>query len=360
MRYPIESLTIGAFRGLRDVALEGLGRVNLLVGPNNTGKTSVLEALAIHCRPRSVRTWLSVAGNREGREWTPPENIEWLFPRKLPSPSLDAIEINSSGVFSSATSVAYQEVSKIERRDLVNDDGETIDTYDEEVRGANLAVTVGVAGEKRERFELSLWWDQIRHDPPKNGPIGEAIETTMITPVSHRIERLQLKRLTEGTLEGVKREALGLLNEIDPTIAGVDILTPDGTRSAILVERQDGVRLPLSAFGDGLRRALLMAFTVPTVPGGLLLVDELESSLHVSALGTMFRWLVGACKKFNVQLFTTHSLDAIDAMLDVEGLDHEAIVAVRLERYQGRVVAEKFEDDMLRRLRFKRGLDVRV
>ena len=43
----LDSLTIGAFRGLRDVKLEGLGSVNVLVGDNNSGKTSVLEALAL-------------------------------------------------------------------------------------------------------------------------------------------------------------------------------------------------------------------------------------------------------------------------------------------------------------------------
>src|SRR5579884_281577 len=33
------------FRGIRRLAVEQLGRVNLLVGPNNAGKTSFLEAL---------------------------------------------------------------------------------------------------------------------------------------------------------------------------------------------------------------------------------------------------------------------------------------------------------------------------
>ncbi|MND01862.1 hypothetical protein D3C83_210280 [compost metagenome] len=74
----------------------------------------------------------------------------------------------------------------------------------------------------------------------------------------------------------------------------------------------------------------------------------------------MFHWLVEACKKFDVQIFaTTHSLDAIDAMLEAEGLDHEAIMAFRLERYEGRLVAEKFGGEMLRRVRFEYGLDVR-
>ena len=49
--FALDRLTIQRFRGLRDLTLSGLGRVNLLVGPNNSGKTSVLEAIALFCQP---------------------------------------------------------------------------------------------------------------------------------------------------------------------------------------------------------------------------------------------------------------------------------------------------------------------
>ena len=42
----LKTVTIQAFRGLRDLNLGELGQVNLLVGPNTSGKTSVLEALS--------------------------------------------------------------------------------------------------------------------------------------------------------------------------------------------------------------------------------------------------------------------------------------------------------------------------
>jgi AAA15 family ATPase/GTPase len=42
----LESVTIHNFRGLRDLELRDLGQINLLVGINNSGKTSVLEALS--------------------------------------------------------------------------------------------------------------------------------------------------------------------------------------------------------------------------------------------------------------------------------------------------------------------------
>lgn len=41
----ISKLQIKAFRGVKDLSLDNLSAVNVLVGANNSGKTSVLEAI---------------------------------------------------------------------------------------------------------------------------------------------------------------------------------------------------------------------------------------------------------------------------------------------------------------------------
>src|SRR5438132_56917 len=45
------NLAIKRFRGLRDVSVSRLARVNLLIGNNGTGKTTLLEALWLHSNP---------------------------------------------------------------------------------------------------------------------------------------------------------------------------------------------------------------------------------------------------------------------------------------------------------------------
>jgi hypothetical protein len=60
-----------------------------------------------------------------------------------------------------------------------------------------------------------------------------------------------------------------------------------------------------------------------------------------------------------VQLIaTTHSLEAVDAV--IEGMEDESdLVAYRLESKDGKIAANRFPGDMLRRIRFDRGLEVR-
>ncbi|NLF58464.1 MAG: AAA family ATPase, partial [Candidatus Hydrogenedens sp.] len=65
MELKIGSLTIERFRALRKLKVEGLGRVNLFTGRNNTGKSSLLEALRILASDASPTVILSILRFRE-------------------------------------------------------------------------------------------------------------------------------------------------------------------------------------------------------------------------------------------------------------------------------------------------------
>ena len=64
MEHHIDQLMIYSLRRLQDLRLPQLGRFNLLVGENNSGKTTALEAIALFCRPLGPLDWLEVARRR--------------------------------------------------------------------------------------------------------------------------------------------------------------------------------------------------------------------------------------------------------------------------------------------------------
>ena len=43
----INDVKIGAYRGLKELEIKELKNINVFVGPNNCGKTSVLEAIIL-------------------------------------------------------------------------------------------------------------------------------------------------------------------------------------------------------------------------------------------------------------------------------------------------------------------------
>lgn len=63
----LRTLSISNYRGFHELALTGLGRINLLVGLNNSGKTSVLEAVGLLASGGDLRRLWSTMSSRG--EW---------------------------------------------------------------------------------------------------------------------------------------------------------------------------------------------------------------------------------------------------------------------------------------------------
>jgi AAA15 family ATPase/GTPase len=146
----------------------------------------------------------------------------------------------------------------------------------------------------------------------------------------------------------------------DPDVRNLETLTPPGRGVAVMVDHARIGLAPVSVFGDGLRKALVIALILPRVADGVLLIDEIESSVHPSVLGRVFSWVVDACARLRVQLFvTTHSLEAVDAIVGASDNRLEEVVGFRLEADRMGSRSQRFSGELLQRLRQERGLDIR-
>jgi predicted ATPase len=92
----------------------------------------------------------------------------------------------------------------------------------------------------------------------------------------------------------------------------------------------------------------------------VLLLDEVETALHPDALASIFRFLVQACRATGVQLFvTTHSLEAVDAMLRSVGAEVDGLVAYHLPPRGSSHSAYRLSGESIRSMRTEGGLDLR-
>jgi len=372
----LDSLTIHQFRGLRDVELKDLGQINLFVGINNSGKTTVLEALSIYCRPRDIRNWLSIALQREKKpKFDLIQSIDavlWMFPYSstLENEELQkhTIVISSSGLFSVkkmiATCKEIEVISLNERneQEFENDDNPLIkqgidlkiELFDIPTDSSDLShqKSSSISNFKlvrAEHFNLSR----------KDGP---NLKTSLVTPSSHRSEIGQFQLLSEATFQNFKFDVVKLLQQMDNNISDIVILLSPGSRSSgfnIYIQHQKMGLAPVSTFGDGVRRLLHIALKLASVKGGILLIDELEVTIHTEALINSFKWLVKWCIQMDVQLFaTTHSLQAVDALLASAESDSD-LVLYRLEPNEPQIRVVRHDGHRLRRLREELGQEVR-
>ena len=105
---------------------------------------------------------------------------------------------------------------------------------------------------------------------------------------------------------------------------------------------------------------MTLAAAIVTAKDGVLLIDEIGTAIYTKASKSFFEWFVKVCKKQNVQVFvTTHSIEAIDAILEGGKSHLEDIAGYRLEEDQGQIYVDRFSGEKLHDIRFKMVLDVR-
>ncbi|WP_170319574.1 AAA family ATPase [Polyangium spumosum] len=357
MRLPLESFTVERFRGIRDLELRDLGRFNLLVGRNNSGKTSVLEALSVFCAPLDPRKWIAIAAWRDVFAGLPAgELLRWLFPHTsdvvFTKPYEGTLRVAGVGRAPVREVVAqYQDVRAAVPGPAVERRGARID-----VVAKTRQLDLFSADEARGSF--TFWEREAWEFSPQ--PVEPQVP---VRAINASIQPSGVRDISEAKLGGHWDATIDLLRKIEPAIVGAELLVPPWASepyAMVYLRDERAGLLPLSSYGDGVRRALHFALTIPSIAGGILLIDELETAIHVSVLQHVFRWLLDACAEHDVQVFaTTHSLEALDAILAVDPTPEEDIVAYRLERDGDQTTARRYGEDLLKRIRYERGLDVR-
>jgi AAA domain, putative AbiEii toxin, Type IV TA system len=376
----INDFTIGTFRGLRDLKIENLGQVNLFVGNNNSGKTSVLEAFSLFCDPLNWRRWYDIGSQRElpnTLSTSPIDRLIWLFP----SETLDNHNLSSEStrILLSALgnapikqiSASYEKFTAMIKSSPPPADNLRLEDIIEEREIAAESLRINVSGLPKPiqptlfeggeaTFQQTLTFSDFRPlSSSSKRQSGFSLPSQIVNPFSHRTSGLTSQLWSEVVEANLKTETIDLLQFFDPAIQDVDFISPTERRSLISIKHEKLGRAPLHTFGDGLRRVFTLAATIPRVRGGLLLIDELETAIHTKALEKTFDWLVKACTRNNIQLLaTTHSLEALDAILEASR-EQADFVVYRLQQGEGQTTAKRFDKEMTIQLREELGMEMR-
>jgi predicted ATP-dependent endonuclease of OLD family len=327
--------------------------------------------------------WLSTANQREQDIGVYRirllDAIKWLFTHNSASivePDKPIILISSTGLFSVKKLIAsYEEMEQISLseesniRNISNEEEIENEDTPRVKKGIKLKIEVfaddgyqlSLFGEPPACITDFLLWEDERFYR-LSGKREPSLRTSVVTPSSHRSEVGQFRLLSEATFQNFKADVIQLLKQIDNNISDIEILLPPesiSSRFNIYIQHKKLGLAPVSTFGDGIRRLLHIALKLASVKGGILLIDELESTIHTEALQSSFQWLVKWCTEMDVQLFaTTHSLEAVDALLEVTESDSD-LVLYRLEPKEGKTKVVRHDGHRLRRLREELGQEVR-
>ncbi len=340
----LNSLHIKSHRGIEDFSLFDLLPVSLIVGANNSGKSSILEAIALLLRPLDPAQWAHMARLRDTD--TDLADALWSIFR-----SKGVLQLDDGPQQSKPMDIDGELLN--ERRAMNVRAVATEDWDAEESGAATLRVSVKINDLPRQE----LMFRRGSHAQWGEGVTQYRCFT--VTPITHRTSRALVDHLSRVVDEGEKALALEMLQLFDSRVQSLDV-SAGRRRQTIVVKHEERGAVDLASFGDGMRRVTALALALSRAQGGVLLIDELEAGIHPTVLGHVVQKLLAAAQAADVQVIaTTHSLEAIDALIatSTDGAI-ASVAAYYVAQSNGKRSVRRYDHERLHSLR-EAGVDLR-
>lgn len=320
----MDSFEVENFRSLKHLKLEKLARVNLLVGKNNSGKTSVLESIYA-LTGISTPVWLeSITRERElslinidflqlfyrlnstesiklkAEYWSQPSPESyrmWLSVELQAKPSL-AQEVAEEPEWSSEESSQQQAQSETLGIELKTDSMIDSAYYEISLKEGRTFPRLALRESQSGSLHISK---NIRGARLFRSRVSYVSSHPRLRNYNASIEQLKIIKADE--------ELVDVLKQVDSRIERIE-LVGGGVYFNLGIDFPN--LLPASLMGEGIQRLLLIASIIISRAGGLVLIDELDNGLHYSVLRVLWKAILYAANKHDVQIIaTTHSAEAI-------------------------------------------------
>lgn len=364
MKQKVGTLEIERFRALRRIKIEGFGRVNLITGKNNTGKSSLLEALRILAFDAAPSVIESILQFREENVRDADDSPRTLdaegvfrlsnlfhgFPQfsgKL-EPIVMAASAGSRPMHLSIGAGWFTEERDAEgtrrlvpQQEQLFGDGEGLPSLVIESNGNRRLLPLDYSRRYpyRDRVLRSEFSDET------------ALPCVFVSPYGGERTATLGAMWDKIALSDREKDVVEALKIIDPEISAVSMVGGEGPRqqrTAIVRAGNLPRPVPLRSFGDGLNRLFGIVLSLVNAKDGILLIDEFENGIHYTVQLDAWRTVFRVAERLGVQVFaTSHSWDSIEAFQKAAAEVPEDGVLIRLSRRGSDVLPTVFAESEL-------------
>jgi AAA15 family ATPase/GTPase len=370
----LETIKIENYRGINDLEIKDFKRINLLVGKNNSCKTSVLEAINLAFRPyaqdliniynarelpillerhgfnkqdqlgwKDMGIWeyihssIFAVGQNKNTIITAGSNFSFELSRKiLLKPS------NYSEDYFSFGQDSFKNLSKLESKSFLESNHIYISSCDK-IKDKECYFTTGFGN-------LSNITDYFTRDERamshQLSMINYPNRTIILygSNVSKRNKFIQ-QNYEKLKQEGLENKLLEIMKKIDNSIIGFEF----NNQGEIMVIKKDRVRHHLNLLGDGAVKIFAIICLVACCKNGILLIDEIENGIHYSIQREFWKAILSVTRDLNVQIFaTTHSREMIEALNTAyQNKNNDNLRLFTLKKDGNSNLSVKFTSDMI-------------
>lgn len=302
------------FKRFKDLEVKDIGQFNLVLGDNNVGKTSLLEALMYdkeydnYIQSLSKRLFKRNIGDRlTGGVWE-------FYVNK------DSLIQNSS------CDVRFEIGSNLS-------DTRVVDLYRFKKNNKEVLFWSGIA----ELFTGHIDGDSVRHNPSSFQWFEDYFEPLISNMDKHEFDLTrQYSKLIQYSPRQIKANFIEALQIIDSSIRGIEIENISTDQPLITIESDQFLgRNLLASYGDGLIVIFRILLFLSLFRDKKLMIDEIDAGIHYSRMKDYWKVILKSAKENNVQIFaTTHNQECIqyciEALEELGGEYKEQARAIRM------------------------------
>jgi AAA15 family ATPase/GTPase len=340
----LKSLKIKNFRCFEEFDLPQLGRVNLLVGKNNSGKTSILEAVHILNSSENLKPFSDIIENRGEYYWSEKDGNQdffeashFFYGHQIKNGStFKVLGIDNEGrevkfSFSLSNNSAQEIATEAAKRQ-------------EYIRYLDLDAAQPVGGLncilKWDRFNGSNFFFCFPLKIPLNHVVSMTKEETRSSLMMLNSSNVNavIAQFNQIVLTPGEETLYESLRAIEPDIERIASVTTQGYRGSgnggfvVLINKK---RVPIGSMGYGIWRMLEITLAMVNVPGGTLLIDEIDTGLHFSVMVDLWKLICKTAEKLDIQVFaTTHNSDCWKSLAEVANSDDIASGDITIHRIE--------------------------
>jgi AAA15 family ATPase/GTPase len=353
----LTNLSIKNFRCFEDFKLKDLKRVNIFVGDNNSGKSSVLEAVGflyptvrnyvniVQSRESIIYRDSTMIGIRNGR--TSISRFDYLFYKKKTENKIEIISELQDSEIKIALSIEKGDyfLDKHGDRNRIMRFGEDGPIFKEDIKAfignyryKNISDKIGFSNsgviksliEGFDEYRIELLFDDI--------------------PSTKEVAIKWNKIIENGGLEA-EEKYIKLLQKFDPEITNIRIKLGED----LLFFKKDGYETNLSNMGNGFKKFFDIMLTAEIVGKAsdkpkILCIDEIDNGLYHDKQDLFWEQIINLCEEYNIQLFaTTHSYDSLtnlNSFLEKKQFN-DIIKIVRLTKFEEKILQTSFDQQEL-------------
>ncbi|MFN7311711.1 MAG: AAA family ATPase [Vampirovibrionales bacterium] len=338
------TLEVENFKGIRKMKLEGLGMVNVFVGGNNVGKTSVLQALAISNHGKYDLLLLEDSVRQRAQEIVKAVNNAKIQSFKVSVPDFliekvrneEALSFYRNAVLNGLIAYGFLSKQGFPNENLSQDEEDWFLEIENFKKSFSYAFTEVFniklkASKKSKAVEYRYFENSAIPFPYGNNKEvpshitmnfsltskpnilvpyqdnGSYLSSTYFKFADYlsNFEKLNSKKKALD-------KAIGILKTVEPKL--IDIRRSE---DKLLLELNGfEERLPMkNVTGEGFSRLLLLLCKIEQFKSKTLFIDEIENGFHYSVQEDMWRMILTAAKEDGTQFFfTTHSYEVLESL----------------------------------------------